>query len=97
MNVPGDFMCVNIMFDTSCEVTDTIKMIYRPCGQCPDGQSRENRCGRNAEVLEKPKTENLENPCFPYIYRVERVALMLVDSVSNLLKIRTPIQVFCVL
>ena len=47
--------------------------------------------------MEKPKTENLENPCFPYIYHVERVALMLVDSVSNLLKIRTPIQVFCVL
>ena len=33
--------------------------------------------------MEKPKTENLENPCFPYIYRVERVAIMLVNSVSN--------------
>ena len=72
LNVPGDFMCVNVMCDMSCEVSDVIKMTYRPCGQCTDGQSRANRCGRN-----------LENPCFPFICRVERVALVLVNSVSN--------------
>ena len=39
LNVPGDFMCVNVMFDTSCEVTDVVKTTYRPCGQCSGGQS----------------------------------------------------------
>ena len=41
LNVPGDFMCVNVMFDTSCEVPDVVKTTYRPCGQCSGGQSRD--------------------------------------------------------
>ena len=41
LNIPGDFMCVNVMFDTSCEVSDIIKTTYRPCGQYPDGESRD--------------------------------------------------------
>ena len=39
LNVPGDFMRVNTMFDTSYEVPGIIKTTYRPCGQYPDSQS----------------------------------------------------------
>ena len=29
LNVPGDFMCVNVMFDTSCEVSDIMWTVPR--------------------------------------------------------------------
>ena len=41
LNVPGDFMCVNVMLDMSYEAPDIVKTTYGPCGEYPDGQSRD--------------------------------------------------------
>ena len=57
LNVPGDFMCVNVILDTSCEVSDIIKRTVKVVT---------NRCGRNCDV-ENKKTEN---PWFACISRV---------------------------
>ena len=86
MNVPGDFMCVNVMFDTNCEVSDIIKTTYRPCGQV---KVETNRYGQNCDVENK----NLEIPCFHLSLGWNVLHGCLMSSMSNLLNI-TRSQVF---
>ena len=84
LNVPGDFMCVNTMFDTSCEVPGIIKVTYRPCGQCPDGQSHDKSIWLK---LWSRKQKNLEIRVFRLSLAWSALHGCLVSSVSNLLNI----------
>ena len=87
LNVPGDFMCENVMFDTNHEAPDITKTTYRPCGQPVNGQSRDKSMWSKL-WSRKRKTLKIR------VFRFRRLFLAwsalhgcLVSSASNLLDI----------